>query len=164
MSDISRPSWDSLYMALAFVACTRSPDPATKHGCFIVDKDHNPISFGYNGFPPGDDDEALSERPLKYEAVIHSEENAILGIDRQKLQGATVYVTGRPCSRCISRMKRVGVSKIVFGPISSACITELGLRAEKILLADGRIRLEEFRGDIREVFGIVENYMQMKGV
>ena len=42
-------NWDQYFMNIANEVATRSKDPSTQVGCVIVDSDHRPISFGYNG-------------------------------------------------------------------------------------------------------------------
>jgi len=57
-------------------------------------------------------------------ATLHAELGVILGIDRTKTQGATVYVArinsdgarrmSKPCSMCEAAMRHVGVKKVVY--------------------------------------------------
>ncbi len=42
-------NWDQYFMNIANEVAKRSKDPSTQVGCVIVDSDHRPISFGYNG-------------------------------------------------------------------------------------------------------------------
>ena len=144
-----RPSWDDWYMFMAFWISRRSPDPSTKHGCVIVDRKHRPLSLGYNGCPEGCDDAAiLSERPLKYYGVIHSEENGLLNCDRD-VDGATIYVTGMPCSRCWAKIIQSGIKRVVYGPTNSACIDETDERARGMLLKNHpEIQICEWQADI----------------
>jgi dCMP deaminase len=112
----SRPTWDEYFMALASVVATRSPDTATKHGCVLVDRRHRIISTGYNGPVAGiPNDQVPLTRPEKYPWLIHAEENAVLFAERDKLEGATAYVTGHPCAPCTRRLLQVGVARVVFG-------------------------------------------------
>ena len=79
-------SWDETYMMMAHdIASMRSKDPCTQVGAFIADREHRPLSMGYNGTPRGwddasfpwgkDDDNAMN---TKYPFVVHAERNAIL--------------------------------------------------------------------------------------
>ena len=57
-------------------------------------------------------------------ATLHAELGVILGMDRTKTQGATVYVArinsdgdrrmSKPCSMCEAAMRHVGVKKVVY--------------------------------------------------
>lgn len=166
MIDQKRISWDDLYMAMAFLTCTKSPDPSTKHGCVFVDKDHKPISIGYNGFPSGADDEALCETDaIRYAAVIHSEENAEINAhDNHRLAGGTAYITGMPCSRCLSKMIHLKIARIVIGNVSSRCINDADVKAREILLRKKPLVIESYSGDVYETFDKTKSYMQRKGV
>jgi dCMP deaminase len=42
--------WDHYFINIADEVATRSKDPSTQVGAVIVDKNHRPVSFGYNGF------------------------------------------------------------------------------------------------------------------
>jgi dCMP deaminase len=41
---------DEYFINIAEEVATRSKDPSTQVGAVIVDKNHRPVSFGYNGF------------------------------------------------------------------------------------------------------------------
>ena len=58
---------DSYFINIADEVATRSKDPSTQVGAVIVDENHRPVSFGYNGFLWAWDDRYLTwERPMKY--------------------------------------------------------------------------------------------------
>lgn len=143
-----RPCWDDLYMALAFVACTRSLDPATKHGCFFAAANHRPLSFGYNGPPRNMPEKDVPlERPLKYYYMLHSEENAILNCGSD-LEGATAYVTGFPCSRCTRMMIQKGIKKIIWGPVGSVMlnVNDQEVQATTKMLEHQDIEFKQYQG------------------
>ncbi len=97
----------------------RSPDKSTQHGCIIVDKNNHMLSYGYNGYPANVDESKMPQtRPEKYPPILHSEENAIYNCN-QSMEGATVYVTGPPCIHCLAAMIQKGISKIVYGYVTS---------------------------------------------
>lgn len=117
-------SWDETYMALARnLALMRSKDPHTQVGAFIVDREHRPLSMGYNGAPRGWDD---SEFPWnrtssdhldnKYEFVVHAERNAILNCPSgtRSLEGSTLYVTKFPCNECAKEIAQSGIGRVVY--------------------------------------------------
>lgn len=122
--DWEKPDWDEYFMNLAFAVAMRSPDPSTKHGCVIVDKQNRPVSMGYNGPPPDCWDEYIPlYRPEKYPFMKHAEDNA-MKFARRDLTGCIVYVTGYPCHDCFGDMLSHGISKVIYGPIGSACVTD----------------------------------------
>ena len=123
MSD-ARPSWDEYFLTLAEQVSRRSPDPNTKHGCILVDRDNRVISTGYNGPVGGLPNQVVPlTRPEKYDWFIHAEDNAV-AFARCDLRGATAYVTGPPCSACFRRLLQVGIRRLVIGERQSACISD----------------------------------------
>ena len=61
--EFGRTTWDNFNMAIAMLVTSRSIDPRTKHGCYIIDKNNKPLSFGYNGPLRGSDDKKVSWYP-----------------------------------------------------------------------------------------------------
>lgn len=117
-------NWDEYFMNIAEAISKRSPDPNTKHGCVLVDTHNRVISTGYNGPIQGLPHELIEwERPQKYLWMIHAEDNAVT-FAKCNLEGATAYVTGRPCISCLRRLVQSGVVRIVFGNREANCITE----------------------------------------
>jgi dCMP deaminase len=87
-------------MDIAHEVAKRSKDPSTQVGCVIVNQEHKPISFGYNGMVQSCYEEHMTwERPMKYELVIHAEMNAIL-FAKEDLFNAKLYCTHIPCVNC----------------------------------------------------------------
>lgn len=110
-------SWDAYFLQIAALAATRSKDPSSQIGAVLV-RDRNIISTGYNGFPRGVDDSVVEryERPLKYQWVVHAEENCLLTAARNGVmtQGTTLYVTPLfPCSRCATSIVQAGIKEVV---------------------------------------------------
>lgn len=117
--------WDDYFISMCDVVSTRSKDPATQHGAVLVDEHRRVIGTGYNGGCRRIDDRLVDwSRPNKYSFVIHAEENALWTSERKNLEGCTLYVTGRPCSKCMLRIAHSGVSCVVFGSKSSSCVDE----------------------------------------
>lgn len=108
-------NWDLKFMELADHVAQWSKDRSTKVGAVIV-SDGNPISMGYNGFPRGVDDdiEERHERPLKYDWVLHAEENAIINAARQgnRTMGTDMYVNWFPCSKCAGQIVNAGIKRL----------------------------------------------------
>ena len=115
--------WDDYFLSVARVVSGRSPDPNTKHGCVLVDKENRILATGYNGPVAGLPDDMVDyTRPNKYTWMCHAEQNALC-FARCDLSGATAYVTGRPCPACFRMLVQSGIQKIVHGPVESACIS-----------------------------------------
>ena len=109
------PSWDEYFMGIADEAAKRSKDPSTQLGCVIVDPNHRPVSFGYNGMIQGADESkmTLSERPMKYYFAIHSEMNALLFAKRD-VTGCTLYNTVATCENCLKYCLQAGIKLFVY--------------------------------------------------
>ena len=55
----------------------------------------------------------MNNREVKLEMVIHAEENAILNCPFEK-KDAKVYITHKPCHKCLIRMVQVGIKEIYY--------------------------------------------------
>ena len=101
---------------MTFLVAQRSIDPSTKCGAVLVSADRRILSTGYNGPLKGVDDSIIPlERPAKYAHLLHAEENCIIAYNgsKQDLEGATMYVTGTPCHKCLRMTLQKGIRKIV---------------------------------------------------
>lgn len=109
--------WDTRFLELATLIASWSKDPSTQVGCVMVGPyDREIRSTGYNGFPRGvPDDDRLNNRDVKYDLIVHAEENAILNatLTGVSLKGCSAYVTWPPCTRCARMLVQVGVREIV---------------------------------------------------
>ncbi len=167
MSDsrMDRPDWDSYLMSLACFIALRSPDPATKHGAIIVDSVHRPLGFGYNCYPRGGKDDSIYyplSRPFKYRTVVHSERNAIDNCHTRP-DGATLYVTGAPCSNCMQGIIQAGIKEVIMGHIGSACVDEEDLTASRMMADNHEIKLMTYSGDDPSfLFDSAKSYLERK--
>ena len=107
--------WDEYFLKIAETVSLRSKDPSTKVGTVIVDEDHRPVSFGYNGLMQGADETklTLSERPMKYYLSIHSEMNALI-FAHQDLTGCTIYNRVATCENCLKYCLQAGITRFVY--------------------------------------------------
>jgi dCMP deaminase len=109
-----RPSWDEYFLDIATAVAKRSHDGETHVGVVIVDENHRILATGYNGFPPGSDDESLPNlRPDKYPYMVHAEINAIAS-SRQDLRNSTLYCLYSPCRECTKAIITAGVKTVVY--------------------------------------------------
>lgn len=130
--------WALTFELIAKEIAQRSKDPSSQVGAVIVDKKNQIISMGYNGPPRGIDDVVvpLDTRPDKYPWIIHAEENAIyFGLERQRLNDCTIYITGRPCASCCARIVHVGIKEVRYdgSSVPKMCDDENWSIAQKIL-------------------------------
>lgn len=143
----NRPNWNKYYLTLARLISVRSPDPSTKHGCVIVNKEHRVISVGYNGPIQGIDDKKVpTSRPEKYPYFLHAEENA-MAFASQSIEDATVYITGMPCSRCLRELLQRRIKKIICGNAKSNCISDSDMQASYQMLDLTDTQLEIINDD-----------------
>ncbi len=115
---VDRPSWIEYFLGLCFYIARRSEDPNTQHGCILTDQHNHIIGTGYNSLPRSISPGLLpNTRPLKYQHMIHSEENALLNttLDPWLIpEGGIAYVTGRPCLRCLYRLWNKNIQTIYY--------------------------------------------------
>ena len=133
---MKRPGWDEYFLGIAEKVALRATCIRRQYGAIIV-KDNEIISTGYCGAATGvpnccDGDEGCERdrRGCKpgegYEhcVSVHAEENAIIKADREKMKGATLYVTGvdaktkervsgKPCNLCERRILNAGISEVI---------------------------------------------------
>ena len=108
--------WDQRFLKLADEVATWSKDRSTQVGAVIA----NPhtkrvVSMGFNGFPAGVEDleHRLEKREIKYEMVVHAEQNALL-FAGPAAEGCNLYVTPLPpCARCGVIIIQAGISRVI---------------------------------------------------
>ena len=172
LDNFERIDWHTLWMTVAFCVSQRSVDDSTRHGTIIVDKNNKVLSIGYNGFPRDClDDQLPSTRPFKYSITCHSEINAIINSNKD-LEGATAYVTGEPCTLCFAQMLNGGISKIIYGPIISKCLTDENLNLINLMNISkktGKHKIEIIKyediceiSEIFEFLDVIKKYIKEK--
>lgn len=138
--------WDRYFLNIAEAVSKRSPDPNTKHGCVLVDKNNRVLSTGYNGPIQGLPSELLEwERPQKYLWMIHAEDNAVT-FSKCDLSNSTAYITGRPCVPCLRRLVQAGVTRVIFGDREAKCITEDEKRVTELVVSAKNIYYNMLNG------------------
>lgn len=125
---MTRPSWDHYFLTIAKAISARADCRRAQHGCVIV-KHHRIVSTGYNGAPAGHRgclegacprglkslDEKESLDPDYSDCIaVHAEANALLYADRDKCEGAILYVTGKPCQGCHKLILGAGIIRVVY--------------------------------------------------
>lgn len=128
----TRPDWDEYFLEIAGVVSLRADCRRRQHGAVVVSADRRIVGTGYNGAPSGEPGCLSGACPrglLSYEELqsmssyetgpgrcisIHAEANALLYAGRDKTVGATIYITGEPCSGCVKLIRAAGISKAVY--------------------------------------------------
>jgi dCMP deaminase len=119
-------SWDTTWMGVADIVAKRSRCSRAQIGAVIVDTNSRISATGYNG-PSATlkvEGECLNwcERAQgktglgsSYEGCpsIHAEANALLYVDRSRIEGGTIYVTGAPCMQCAKLISNSGLKRVV---------------------------------------------------
>lgn len=135
--------WDIRFLRLAREVASWSKDPSTKVGAVIVNPQTNGIiSLGYNGFPRGveDTEDRLLNRDLKYQIVVHAEENAIISAGYMTCGGRMYvwpsFLQPPTCARCCATAIQAGIFEIVGLLVDDNKLDEKQLRwQDSILLA-----------------------------
>lgn len=103
-----------IYMQNAYQFAKLSYAERRKVGCVIV-KDHQVISFGYNGMPHGFNNQC-EDGDVTKPAVLHAESNAIMKVAKSTMscEGAELYTTTCPCFGCAKLIIQAGISKVYY--------------------------------------------------
>lgn len=111
----NKDKWNKHWIEVAVITSKLSKDPSTKVGAVLVTPDNRQCSVGYNGFASGVEEKQneWSDRSIKYEMVIHAEENALLFCPFEK-KGCKIYLTHTPCHKCLIRLVQCGISEIYY--------------------------------------------------
>lgn len=124
---VNRPDWDTYYLDIAKAVSKRGDCVRAQHGAVVV-KDQKIVATGYNGTPPGNTRScgATGACPRNLDITsehykgdydlcwtTHAEANALLRASWNDLQGAVIYVTGKPCRGCAKLIKSAGIDRVV---------------------------------------------------
>lgn len=109
-----RPTFEEIYMDLAFTLARRSTCVRLNVGTVITSTDFRKVlAVGYNGNATG-----LPNRCDRDEAgncgCLHSEENAVINCDSPRTIEKLVFVTHLPCSACAKRLINLGNVKKIY--------------------------------------------------
>lgn len=126
--------WDKRFLEIVTIMTSWSKDPSTKCAALLVRPNRSIVSYGVNNFPRNiaDTPERLMNRPLKYELVVHSEENALLHA-RESVVGYTMYCSTVPCCRCAMSMIQMGIGRVVCIAPSEDYISRWGESIKKTM-------------------------------
>lgn len=116
---MARPTWDETFMEIARVVSQRATCPRLHAGAVIVNTDRRILSTGYNGAPSGlghCTDEGCLMEDNHCVRTVHAEINALASAARigVPVLDATIYLTARPCIRCVQVLINAGISRLVY--------------------------------------------------
>ncbi|RDI92880.1 deoxycytidylate deaminase [Thermosipho africanus Ob7] len=139
-----RESWDSYFLKIAEIIATRSTCFHRKVGAVIV-KDKRILATGYNqppsGFPHCDDigciRDDLNIKSGENQEVcyaLHAEQNALMQAAKFGIStdGATIYVTHKPCSVCARLIINAGIKRVVYLNDYPDSLTDFLFKTSKI--------------------------------
>ncbi|KAI8904009.1 cytidine deaminase-like protein [Gorgonomyces haynaldii] len=107
---------------LAHIAAKRTDDPKVGVGAVLVDEKGDYLSVGWNGFPKratstdypsAGADDTVEEEALKYDYILHAEQNTLLWRARQGVQGSIMVTTKMPCDECSPVISDCGIKTVV---------------------------------------------------
>jgi dCMP deaminase len=115
---ITRCTGDGRFLKLAYAhGNATSPDPSTKNGAVLVDRDGRIISYATNRFARGVEatKARLDDRPTKYRMVVHAENGAVFNAARcgKSTKDATLYCPFYSCSECAKAIIQSGIRRVV---------------------------------------------------
>lgn len=110
-----RPSFESIYMDLAFNMARRSTCQRLQVGCVITSPDFRKvIAVGYNGGASGLENDCESLEPGKC-GHLHAECNAIINCDVPRATPKIVFCTDLPCVMCAKMLINLGgVQRVLY--------------------------------------------------
>lgn len=155
-------NWEEYFMGTASLASQRSKDPVRQVGAVIVNHRNIVLGCGYNGMPPGIDDDSgvwgkNPDDPMfnKKFLVCHAEAN-VLANCTECVRGCTMYVTHFPCNECAKLISINGISEVVYanfyGVKPSIDLSQISMR---IFNASG-IKVRKYTGRVQLVIDILE--------
>jgi len=124
-----RPNWDEYFLGIAKAVSARADCRRRKVGAVVVDVEKRIASTGYNGAYPSGPSCLAGDCPRAFSAVVpgssydtgpgvchavHGELNAILFADRERLRGATLYITDKPCDGCAKHIRSTTIARVVW--------------------------------------------------
>jgi dCMP deaminase len=109
----TRPSFQEIYMQLAFALSKRSTCKRLQVGTVITSTDFRKVlAVGYNGNATGLPNTCDREEPGNC-GCLHSEENAVINCDSPRHVEKIVFVTHLPCVQCAKRLINLGNVKMI---------------------------------------------------
>lgn len=111
-----RPSFEEIYLNLAFTIAKRSTCHRLQVGTVITTTDYRQVlAVGYNGNASGLKN-ACDRDEVGNCGCLHSEENAVINCNCSRSVEKIAFVTHHPCETCAKRLINLGnVQQIYYG-------------------------------------------------
>jgi len=111
----------SFFITFAKFLAERTDEPTAGVGAVVINKDHEIVAIGWNGFPTkalyGEFARAsrhdASVKDKKYPYSIHAEQNALLLRNTKDFADGTLFVTKTPCDECTPLLQMQGIKTVV---------------------------------------------------
>jgi len=114
MANLTRPTWDTIWMGFAQSISERSIDPRFKVGAVVVSKNNTQVlSVGYNGDQAGGPNEVESLEPGQ-SGCIHAEINALIKLDYNNPKRKKMYITLSPCRTCAKAIVNASIDEVIY--------------------------------------------------
>lgn len=125
---MTRPSWPEYFLNIAEAVAARAECSRRQVGAVVV-KDNRIRATGYNGAPAGRPSCLEGACPRGQSSVapgssydtgagaciaLHAEQNALLFAARDDCEGATLYVTCKPCEGCWRMVQGSGIHRVIW--------------------------------------------------
>lgn len=122
-----RPSFESIYMRLAFTLAERSTCRRRQVGTVITSTDFRKVlAVGYNGNAAGLPN-ACDRDEQGNCGCLHSEENAVINCDSPRYVDKFVFVTHLPCVMCAKRLINLGSVRRIYYAADYRSLDAIGL-------------------------------------
>ena len=110
-----KPRYCLAHMKTAYVYAELSYCKKHQVGCVIV-KENRIISIGFNGTPPGWENNCEDENGKTRPEVYHAEANAIAKLAKSVESGkdASLFVTTMPCFDCAKLISQTGIKEVFY--------------------------------------------------
>lgn len=124
----TRPSWDETFLKVAKIVSERSTCSRRQVGAVLTQGNYIKAT-GYNGAPPGKQhcvDGGCPRGKFTHDQIpkdadynqfpctaVHAEANAIIRAGTALTEGATLYVTEKPCQQCTNLIEAAGIARVV---------------------------------------------------
>ena len=105
------------HMQVAHIYATLSYCNRMKVGCVIISpKGDRVMSIGYNGTPPGEDNNCECEKGLTKSNVIHAEDNALRKLEEttESAKDGYMFCTHSPCQPCAEKIKEAKIKQFFY--------------------------------------------------
>ena len=114
MANLTRPTWDTIWMGFAQSISERSIDPRFRVGAVVVSENNTQVlSVGYNGDQAGGPNAVESIEPGQ-SGCIHAEINALIKLDYNNPKRKRMYITLSPCRTCAKSIVNAAIDEVIY--------------------------------------------------